>query len=95
MITGYSIVRVFKGKQEPHRRQISIEKWSCQPPEGAETKDKITYLDSTLLGLNLGIADLTVIDNDRISAGTARRLIGPANALGKLGIRIREEKLFV
>lgn len=55
----------------------------------------MAYLDNTPLGLDLGIADLAVIDNDRITACTTRCLIGPANALGKLGIGIREEKLFI
>ena len=56
-------------------------------------KHKIPYLDNTPFGLDLGIADFTVIDNDRIPACAARRLISPANALGELGIGVREEKL--
>lgn len=51
-------------------------------------KGEIPYLYNTPLGLDLGIADLTMIDDDRIPACTARRLVGPANALRKLGIGI-------
>lgn len=60
--------------------------------EGSKNRISAGFLDNTPLGLDLGIADLTVIDNDRITACTARGLISPANALGKLGIGIREEK---
>lgn len=85
------MVRVLKGKQEPHRHQTSVELLASYI---AKTKVKIPYLHNTPFGLDLGIADLTVIDNDRIAARTARGLIGPANALRKLGIGIGEEELF-
>jgi hypothetical protein len=35
-----------------------------------------------------------VIDNQGVSAGAARSSIGPANALGELGINIRQEELY-
>lgn len=53
-----------------------------------------SYLDSALLSLDLGVTNFAVVDDDRIPAGTARRAIGPANALREFGVGVGEEELF-
>lgn len=53
-----------------------------------------SHLDRALLGLDLGVTNFAVVDDDRIPAGAARRAIGPANALREFGLGIGEEELF-
>lgn len=55
----------------------------------------LPYLDGTLLGLDLGVADLAMIDDNSIAARAAGRAVGPANALGELGIGVGKEELCV
>lgn len=50
------------------------------------------YLEVVLGGLESGIGDLAVVDDDGITLGAAL-LIGPADALGELGIRVGQEEL--
>ena len=54
----------------------------------------MTYLDSTLLGLNIGISDLSVVNNNGVAAGATGSIVGPTNALGELGIGVRQEELW-
>lgn len=54
---------------------------------------QLSHLDRALLSLNIRILDLAVVDDNRIATGAARRVISPADALGKLGFRVRKEKL--
>ena len=49
----------------------------------------LSYLNSTLLGLNLGIADFAMVDDDGVAASATGPHVGPANALGELGVRVR------
>jgi hypothetical protein len=76
--------------QEPHRRQISADITFSRK---YKPEREAPYLDSTPLGLDLGIADLAMVNNDRVSTCTSRGLIGPTNALRELRIRVGEEKL--
>lgn len=45
-------------------------------------------------GLESGVGDLAVVDDDGETLGAAL-LIGPADALGELGIRVGQEELQV
>lgn len=53
----------------------------------------LSYLDSSLLSLDLSVANLAVVDDHRVPAGAARGIVSPANALGELGIGVGEEEL--
>ena len=53
----------------------------------------LSYLDGTLLGLNLGIADLAVVDDDGVAAGATGPRVGLANALGEFGVGVGQEEL--
>lgn len=53
----------------------------------------VAYLDSTLLGLDIRIADLSVVNNNGIATGATGGIVGPTNALGELGIGVRQEEL--
>ena len=52
------------------------------------------YLDSTPLYFNLGVTNFGVVDNERIPARAASSTISPTNAVGALGLGVREEELF-
>lgn len=39
-----------------------------------------------------GVGDLAVVEDEGVTVGTAL-LVGPADALGELGVRVGEEKL--
>jgi hypothetical protein len=54
---------------------------------------RATYLEDVLLTLTLGVDDLAVVDHDSI-ATSAALLVGPADALGELGLRVGQEKLW-
>lgn len=43
-------------------------------------------------GLTLGVGDLAVVDDDGV-ATSAALLVGPADALGELGLGVRQEEL--
>lgn len=58
-----------------------------------DRKQGDTHLDHALLSLNLRILDLAMVNDHGISSSPARVWIRPANALGELGIRVREEQL--
>lgn len=51
-----------------------------------------THLDHALLRLNLRIMYFAVVDNNGISTGASRIWIRPADALGELGVGVREEQ---
>lgn len=53
----------------------------------------LAYLDSSLLSFDLSVANLPMVDDHRVPAGAARGIVGPANALGELGIGVGEEEL--
>ena len=50
------------------------------------------YLEVVLGGLESGIGDLAVVDDDGITLGAAL-LIGPADALGEASLGVGEEEL--
>lgn len=49
-------------------------------------------LENVLLGLLSGVGDLAVVDDQSVTVGAALG-VGPADALGELGIRVGEEEL--
>ena len=49
-------------------------------------------LKDVLLLLLLGVGDLAVVKDEGVTVGTAL-LVGPANALGELGVGVGEEQL--
>lgn len=49
-------------------------------------------LEHVLLLLLLGVGDLAVVDDDSVTVSTAL-LVGPADALGELGLGVGEEQL--
>ena len=51
-----------------------------------------TYLKVVLGGLESGVGDLAVVQDDGVTLGAAL-LIGPANALGELGVGVGQEQL--
>lgn len=53
---------------------------------------KEAYLEVVLSGLTLGVGDLAVVDDDGV-ATSAALLVGPADALGELGLGVRQEEL--
>ena len=57
----------------------------------AETQKLPSYLEDVLLTLTSRVGDLAVIDDDTETTGTAIRL-GPADALGELGVRVGQEE---
>ena len=50
-----------------------------------------TYLEGVHLALTSSVGNLSVVENDTVAAGTTTSL-GPANALGELGIGVTEEE---
>lgn len=52
-----------------------------------------SHLDSTLLGLNISILDLAMVNDNGIATGATGSIVGPTNALGELGFGVRQEKL--
>lgn len=54
----------------------------------------VTHFERTLSGFNVSICDLSVVNNQGIAAGATRSSVCPANALGELGISIRQEELY-
>lgn len=52
------------------------------------------YLDNTLLGLDLSVANLAVVNDNGITTSTAGGTVSPSNALGELGIGVGKEELF-
>jgi len=54
-----------------------------------------SHLDSTLLGLNISILDLAMVNNNGIATGATGSIVGPTNALGELGFGVRQEKLCI
>lgn len=51
-----------------------------------------TYLKVVLGGLESGVGDLAVVQDDGVTLGAAL-LVGPANALGELGVGVGQEQL--
>lgn len=49
-------------------------------------------LEHVLLALLGGVGDLAVVEDDGVAVGTALG-VGPANALGELGLGVGEEEL--
>lgn len=52
----------------------------------------MTYLENVLATLTLGVDNLSVVNDDSIAVSATFR-IDPANALGELDIRVRQEEL--
>lgn len=52
----------------------------------------LTYLENVLATLALGVDDLSMVNDNGVTASTAF-LISPADTLRELGLRVRQEKL--
>ena len=62
------------------------------PDQAIGSAFRVTHLQDVLLTLTLSVDDLSVVDDDSV-ATSAALLVGPADALGELGVRVGQEKL--
>jgi len=86
----------FTAKQAQHQLQISARVRLIRIFQAKRIKftKAVSYLDGTPLGLDLGITNLAVVNDNGIPTSAPRGVISPSNALGELGIRVGKEELF-
>lgn len=85
----------FTARQAQHQLRISarVKLISTFEQKTLESTKAVSYLDGTPLGLDLGITNLAVVNDNSIPTSAPRGSISPSNALGELGIRVGKEEL--